>query len=319
MVESFNGSIPGALLVALGFPGLSADMSFASPGETRIENGKIVLVQQLEIITDSGSSNRIVAAALLRTLSQEIPAAACHLHNGVNVEEAKAELSYSVAKFDAVALALLNGNEAMGIIGGETRFRTVAELEALMAEWVPIHDAAIAVLEDPTNRQPVDVIYDATDIMLEKTYHLLSEIEAEYSNPVELLQSDVLLIEVSGRMAAMTQRMAYEACRAWSGEGSEELIAELKKTIGIYEASMDALINGLPSLGVQPAPTAEIAESLTAADEDWSIIRGLLDRVIAADDLSVEERTDLYHRLVVKVHKVEEIEEMYQDYSKRIY
>ena len=260
-----------------------------------------------------------VAAALLRTLSQEIPAAACHLHNNVDVEDAVAELSYSVAKFDAVALALLNGNEDMGIIGAETRRKTVAELEALIETWTPIHDAAVAVLDDPSDRTAVDVIYASTDVMLEKTYHLLTEIQSEYSNPAELLQSDLMLIEISARMAMMTQKMAYEACRVWSNEGNDALVADLTETKQIYKASVDALTNGLPALGIIPPPTPEIADSLAAADADWSIIGGLLDRVVAGDPLTNEERLDLYHRLVVKVHKVEGIENLYQEYSKRIF
>lgn len=77
-------------------------------------------------------------------------------------------------------------------------------------------------------------------------------------------------------------------------------------------------MNGLPALGILPPPTSEIAESLAAAHSDWSDIALLLDRVAAGDPLTDAERTELYDRLVEKVHKVEEIEMMYQDYSKRI-
>lgn len=319
MFEPLNTSIAGLLFAAIAVPSLSSDEVLVQARETTIEDGKIVLVEQFQIRSDGGASNRVVAAALLRTLSQEIPAAACHLHNNVDVEEAIEELSYSVAKFDAVLLALLNGNEDMGIAGGEARRKTVAELEALIEAWTPIHDAAVAVLDNPSDRNAVDVIYASTEVMLEKTYHLLTEIQSEYSNPAELLQSDLMLIEISARMAMMTQKMAYEACRVWSNEGNDALVADLTETKQIYKASMDALTNGLPALGIIPPPTPEIADSLAAADADWSIIGGLLDRVVTGDPLTNEERVDLYHRLIVKVHKVEEIENLYQQYSKRIF
>ncbi|KJZ21132.1 type IV pili methyl-accepting chemotaxis transducer N-terminal domain-containing protein [Loktanella sp. S4079] len=279
----------------------------------------LVLVEQTDIIIDMGAANRVIAADLLRTLSQEIPAATCYLYYGVDVDEARELLETSISKFDKALLALLNGDESMGIIGAEPLPRVVREIEELMATWSPIHDAAEAVLADPSNTDAVTLIFDSADVMLDKTYHLLSEIEAEYSNPVELLQSDMLLLEVSGRLAMMTQRMAYEACRIWSGDGTPELVADLVKTIGHFEAGMDALSNGLPELGIKPAPTPEIAAVLELISSDWSDIRGYLDSVIAGEELSVEVRESLYHLLAVKLHKVEELETLYQDYSKRVY
>jgi hypothetical protein len=267
-------------------------------------------------VEDTGSANRIVAGDTLRTLSQEIPAAVCHLHNDIDVAEATELLTESISKFDAVTLALLNGNEEMGIIGGETRRKTVVELEALIEAWTPVHDAALQVLADPTDVDATTVVYDSADYMLEKTFHLQDELESEYANPVEMVQANLMLLEVSGRMAAMTQRMAYEACRVWSHEGSEELIADLNKTIGSYEASMSALSNGMPQLGILPPPTPEIAESLKEVIDGWATIRGYLDEVISGAEISVPVREDLYHQLAVKLHKVEEIEGLYQAYSK---
>lgn len=283
------------------------------------QNGGVVRVEQLQFVEDTGAANRIIAGDLLRTLSQEIPAAVCHLHNNVDVAEATELLTKSVTSFDTVTLALLNGDEAMGIVGGETRRKTIVELEALIATWEPKRDAALAVLADPTNAAAAEVVYASADEMLDKTYHLLSELEGEYANPVELLQSDMMLLEVSGRMAAMTQRMAYEACRVWSGDGSADVQAKLDESVSIFEASMGALSNGMPSLGIAAPPTPEIASILEDVSEDWGILSGYLDQVRSDTDVSLEVREDLYHRLAVKLHKVEELEELYQNYSKRVY
>ena len=280
---------------------------------------QVVLTEQTEIIIDMGAANRVIAADLLRTLSQEIPAAVCYLHHDVDVEEASELLGKSIARFDETVLALLHGDESRGIIGPETLFKVAREIEELIVAWEPIHDAALTVLTDPSDRAAVEVVYDSADRMLDQTYHLLSEIEAEYSNPVELLQSDMLLLEVSGRLAMMTQRMAYEACRVWSGEGNAALIEDLQKTIGQFEVGMRALTDGMPELGIKPAPTAEIAENLKHVASDWSVINGYLETVISGAEMSVDDRANLYHLLAVKLHKVEELEDLYQAYSKRVY
>jgi len=313
-------TIGAVVAVAMSVPSVAtADLNELASPKTVMEDGRLVLAQQFSFVEDTGAANRIVAGDILRTLSQEIPAAVCHLHNNVDVAEARELLSYSIAKFDAVSLALLNGNESMGIIGGETRRKTVVELEALIETWEPKRIAAMAVLEDPADAAAAEIVYASADEMLDKTYHLLSELEGEYANPVELLASDMMLLEVSGRMAAMTQRMAYEACRVWSGDGDPHVMEELDKSISIFEASMDALSNGMPALGVLAPPTPEIEANLRDVAADWEMLSGYLDEIRSGADVSLEVREDLYHRLALKLYKVEELEELYQDYSKRVY
>lgn len=315
MVLSVKTNVTGAVLClmmanpALGFvrPNISDVVVTAQPGEP-----------QENIPKDTGAANRIVAGGLLRTLSQEIPAAVCHLHNGIDVDEAAALLTDSINKFDTMTLALLNGNAALGIHGGETRRKTIVELENLIADWQPIQDAALAVLARPDDADAAAIVYGSADVMFEKTYHLLSKLEGQYAIPTEVLQSDIMLLEVSGRMAAMTQRMAYETCRVWSGDGTDVVVSDLEATTQILENSMYALRDGLPELGILSAPTAEIAAGLGAVAADWDMIGGYIDQVIAGDVVSVASREDLYHQLAIKLHKVEEIEILYQDYSKRV-
>jgi hypothetical protein len=278
-----------------------------------------IQIEQTDIITDYGAANRVVAADLLRTLSQEIPAAVCYLSHDVDVDEARELLGTSVAHFDLAIRALRDGNEALGIIGAERLPQVTNEINELIRVWEPIHDAALNVLSDPHDFDATAIIYASTDPMLAATYHLLVEIEAEYANPVELLQSDMLFLEVSGRMAMFTQRLAYESCRTWAGEGDEDLVADLRKTIGQFEACMSGLADGMPALGLRPAPTPEIAALLEDIAQDWSEIRSILDAVSAGDETSMDDRTALYHQLAVKLYKIEELEVLYQNYAKRVY
>ncbi len=281
-------------------------------------DGRPVLIEQIQFLEDSGAANRIVAGDLLRTLSQEIPSSVCHLHNGIDVEGSIALLTSGTAKFDAVADALLNGNADMGIVGGEERRRTAVEIEALIASWEPIRDAAIAVLNDPSDAASAMTVYDSTDVMLEKTSHLLSELEGEYANPVELMQSDVMLLEVAGRQAMMTQRISYEACRIWSGDGNDALVADLDKTVQQFAFAMNAMSNGMPEVGINPPPTPEIAAHLAVVGGDWDTITGYLETV-KAGEADAELRAELFQRLNAKMHKMEEIAELYAAFSKRGY
>lgn len=270
-------------------------------------------------VNDDGAANRIVAAERLRSLSQEVPAAVCHLHNNIDVDEATEVLESSVAAFDFMADALLNGNEDIGIIGAEQKPKSIVEIEALIESWQPIRIAALAVLSNPLDADAAQIVYSSDDDMFEKTYSLLTHIEGEYSNPTEILQSDLMLLEVSGRMAALSQRLAFEACLVWSGAGNAEVVADLLKTMGNFEASRTALHEGMPALGILPPPNAEIAAKLEEISDHWDDVHDALTHVASGADIPVPEREILYHDLITKLHQIEELEELYQNYSKRIY
>lgn len=308
-----------AVLLASSSASSLEQSNLRSASGVEVVDGELVLTKKLVFIEDTGAANRIVAGDLLRVLSQEIPSAACHLHNEVSTEEATQLLSLSVAKFSAVAEALLNGNEQMGILGAEERLKTRLKIESIMADWHPVEEAARKVLADPSDDEAVQIIYDSTDDMMEKTYILLSELEGQYSNPVELLQSDVLLLEVSGRMAAMTQRIAYEACRVWSGDADEEYTAALLEAKGIFDASLTALTHGMPELGIKPAPNDDIATALNAIAQDWDVVSSHLRAVLSDTSTADSLHADLYQRLADKLFKAEELIELYQAYSKRVY
>ena len=302
--------------LTLGAAGIFADEMGVSAGSLE---AILVQLQMAGFVKDAGAANRIVGGDILRALSQEIPAAVCHLHNNVDVEEAAELLSHSVEVFDVVADALLHGNEELGIIGAEQRRKTIVELEQLIADWQPVHDAALAVLADPGDAASAEIVYGSSEPMYEKTYHLLANLEGEYSNPSEVLASDVMLLEIVGRMAAMNQRLAFDACMVWSHTGDGHHADDLLETMSIYENSLTALTVGMPALGIAPPPTEEIAAKLAEVGAMWRDCHDLLVRIAAGEETTLAERGALYHDLAAKLHAVEALEEMYQDYAKRIY
>ena len=325
-LHNFGGIVLSGALV-LTQPAMAGNLTLSAAGLFADEMGVSVtalddILEKLELagfVKDAGAANRIVGGDILRALSQEIPAAVCHLHNNVDVEEAAELLEHSIVLFDTVADALLHGNVELGIIGPEERRKTVVELEQLIADWEPVHDAALAVLENPSDAENAAIVYDASEGMYDKTYHLLANLEGEYSNPSEILATDVMLLEVVGRMAAMNQRLAFDACMVWSHAGDGHHNEDLMQTMSIYENSLTALTVGMPALGIAPPPTEEIANKLAHIGDHWSDVHNLLVRIAEGEDVTTEERGYLYHELAVKLHSVEELELLYQNYAKRIY
>ena len=270
-------------------------------------------------VEDLGAADRIEAGERIRTLTQKLGSAACHLHAEVDVEVSEKILNAGVAEFDKLIDALEFGDESLHIIGGEEKPRMLRHIASLRKEWAVVRPAYKLIKADHQDREALEVIFDETNKMLKAASILVAELEGEYTNPTELLQSDMLLIEVSGQQAMATQRLSFEACRIWSGHGNEKDREELKQYTAQFEFAVKALLTGQPQLGLMPAPNAAIADKLTKAVSDWDDIRWKLENLAENSSISTEEATKLCRILFKKMAVMEKVSHMYVEHSRRVY
>jgi len=267
------------------------------------------LAWETAFVEDTGAAERIEIADRLRTMSQEIPAAACHLHHGVDIEIAHARLAASIAEYNLELDALRYGNEALHIYGGEHRAQTKNVLDSIAAAWAPIAQDAALLLQDPSDAALAENVYTMSVGIYEQSNLLLSELEAEYTNPADLTMSAALQIEVGGRQSMYTQKIAYELCRVWSAEGTAAMEADLAKSMDFFQISIDALLHGMPSAGINPAPTPEIAAKLVKIQSNWDHIVYDIDTLVAADHSTVDRdlAIEAYDLLLAKMDQVDEV------------
>ncbi len=287
----------------------------ATPAQSETEASLL----NVQLVEDIGAAERVEAADRLRTLSQEIPAAACHLHSDIMPDESRKLLMDSRRDFEAIVDAVLNGNPEMNIIGGEPRKRTIVEIQMLDEMWAPTNAAIDTLLATPEDTDAIAVIKNDNALLFDKTSLLLSNLSAEYSNPAELLQVDALLLDIAGRQSMLTQKMSKEACEIWTGNRSDKAMAALSGSIETFDVSMNALLNGMPALGVIAAPTPEIKEGLEVVMSDWSELRAELEAVMAQPDTPTERKEMIYASLNTKMFKLEEIIHLYTIFSKHKY
>ncbi|MDX8354699.1 type IV pili methyl-accepting chemotaxis transducer N-terminal domain-containing protein [Cognatiyoonia sp. IB215182] len=293
----------------------------AAPGAVLAEGATSLLArfQQIGFVEDTGAAIRIEAGDALRTISQEVPAAVCHLHNGVAPEMSAKLLREGLDNFDVMADALLNGNPDFGIIGGEQRAKTRRLIEEVKVSWAPLKEAGEQVLANPADESAVEVLYSTASDMLDQTYYLLSELEGEYANPVELLYSDALLLEVAGRQSMLSQRISFLGCLVWSGAADETYIDLLNTAAGQFKFGMAAMQNGAPELGIQPPPTPEIAAKLEYMSSDFDVISGHLVTIMETGALAPDNAETLYEILADKMYTMNDVAHLYAIYSKRVY
>ncbi|KQI73799.1 hypothetical protein AN191_02780 [Loktanella sp. 5RATIMAR09] len=268
------------------------------------------------IIQNTGVANRLTAAQVLLSLTQAVPAAACHLHNQVNVEDATELLAVGDAQVDEVLNALLDGDVFWGIETPETRRKTIAEIDQLRAAWVPAQQAARLLLETPADKDAALTLTQASDDLRERTYQLATMLDAEYSSSAEIQARDIMLIHLAGRLVTLNQQMALQACLLWS-EGMDQTIAdELKQAIQSYNGTLGALSSGMPQMSILPPQTPGIAAKLEEIGSIWARNQPVLNLVAVDEEITDQQRFDLYYNLIDEKVVLLDLLYLYQDTSK---
>ncbi|MDX8350359.1 type IV pili methyl-accepting chemotaxis transducer N-terminal domain-containing protein [Cognatiyoonia sp. IB215446] len=246
------------------------------------------------IASDVGGSERINVAGQLGTLSQRIISSACNVHSGVTVRESQAVLQISADQFDRIGDALLYGNRRLGILGEETRPRTLQTINKLNEAWVPLLDQARQIQISGNDASVVATLASQSDPLLETANILVSEITGQYADPVSLLHADALLIDLSGRQRMLAAQMSKDMCLIAAGINVETAKADLAVASALFGDTLTALRNGLPSVGVRPPPTERIAQGLQFVVEEWEAIQPFIAQAQAGEAISTADRQRVY-------------------------
>jgi len=128
----------------------------------------------------------------------------------------------------------------------------------------------------------------------EDTKLLVTEISGKYSNPVALMQSDAMAIDIAGRQRMLTQKISKELCFAQSGFNATPSLEALSGTVNTFVVSLDALRNGMEQVGVKPAPNAEIEAGLDTVKADWEQISAYVETVAQGGTVDDATRAEIF-------------------------
>lgn len=297
---------------------LTIAITIAAPvtAKTAEEDAARYELVQAQLVEDIGAAERVEAADILRTMTQEVAAAACFLYTGIDTAESQRLMIEGRDKFNKNLDALLYGNTELNIIGGETRRKTIVFLEEIRDYWAPMSGAATALAADPDDSAAVGIIKANNVPLHDLTETLVSDIAGQYSNPAELLQADALLLDIVGRQGMLTQKISKNACKVWNGEELARSTSELTGAMQMFETSLGALLHGMPDVGVKAAPTPEIASALEGVLTDWSTTRPVIDTLLSAGAIDPDDKVVLFRAMNDKMYRLEKLAHKYALYSK---
>lgn len=271
------------------------------------------------ITKDVGSSERVNLSGQLGTLSERITAAACNLSAGIATTESQAVLQISTHHFSRINQALLVGNRGFGILGEETRPRTLQAINDLNAKWEPLQEMANGMAASSNDVASVDSLAGQSNPLQREAQILVSEITGQYADPVALLHADALLLEIAGRQRMLSNRMSKNVCLIASDVQDEAAMAELAETMALFEASLNALQNGLESVGVRPPPNDAIAAGLAVVAEEWNTMRPVLEATLGGAELSDETRAQVFLAFLGMEGRMNNVVTQYMKNSKQVF
>jgi hypothetical protein len=88
-----------------------------------------------------------------------------------------------------------------------------------------------------------------------------------------MLVVDALAIQMAGRQRILIKKSAAEACLLATGTGE---ISVLKETTELFEKTLVALRDGLPSVGIRKPPNAQVLGKIEDAWGNWQESRSAL-------------------------------------------
>ena len=267
--------------------------------------------------SDSDGADRIRMANRLTMLTQRVAAASCSLTSDVAIDESHFHLEEAMHEIDIIIDALKNGNEALHILGPEENAVTLKDIKLLDEEWQATHGAVESVLADGHDVDSAHIIDDHNLELLKLANNLLTDIQGQYSHPFEMTQADAMLLNISGRQRMLTQKMAKDACEIWTGYHAEEGRADLTETMANFETSLNALLNGMPSVGIAPAPNDAIRKDLESLLSRWSIIKGNLTKLLEGEELNYDQKFEIFHDFNIELEELDHLVHDYKLYVER--
>lgn len=259
--------------------------------------------------TDGGPT-RINLASRLRMLSQMVPAAACQEKAGYDVEYAHGILESATQEFDTIIDALEFGNPEIGVPTAEERPLTLAEIEAVRVAWKPLHDLADETMAGEVSDEHMSLAMEESMVLLDAAKALVDDMVTEYTNPADMLHAESFVIDMAGRQRMLIQMISKDACLYMNGF-DDEAREQMLTTMETHAATLDALRNGMESVGIRRPPTQEIAEALAQVSDEWDSLQPFLTNVSEGNPVEDGDAAASFRLLNQMMEEMSAVVDMY--------
>lgn len=224
------------------------------------------------------AKRKINLAGRQRMLSQRMAKAAAFVRLGIEADRHLAMMKDAHDLFDRTLRGLHYGDEEQGLTP-ETDPSVVESLNVVEGLW-PGYSAAIlkSVETGAVDEADMDAIARLNTPVLVTMNASVKQFEIAYGDS-SISLGLAIAINVSGRQRMLSQKMSKEACLCALDYNRAETKETLANTVRMFDLSLTALIDGLPTVSIIKPPSREVDDKLRQVRAMWSEFKPIVENV----------------------------------------
>ncbi len=231
--------------------------------------------------TKQQSGTVINLAGKQRMLTQKMSKEALFIAKGIDVDANTASLKKTAALFDKTLKGLASGDESLNLPKTENA-EILAQLQKVAELWTPFKANIDKVIGGNSDKATLEAIAKE-NIPLLKNMNKAVQMYAKASGS-KLDPGMAKTINLAGKQRMLTQKMTKELLLVANGIDAAANTENAKKTVALFEKTLNGLIKGDESLGLQGTKDANILKQLEVVQKLLADYKPIIEKVDTSDE-----------------------------------
>ena len=248
----------------------------------------IFLTTSIFAMSDKELAVTINLAGKQRMLTQKMSKEALLMFLGLDLDNSRKNLKASKELFDKTLKGLINGDKELGLVATKDE-KIQSKLKEVQKLWEPFKKNIEAIYNYKAGDEEYEYI-EENNLNLLKT---MNEAVVMYSSLNKSSSKFKLAndINLAGRQRMLTQRIAKDALQYILNLDREETLEDLKKSINMFNETLDGLFNGSKKLHLHGTKLPRIVNQLNIVKSKWSTTEPLVLTALKPENIQNQQMT----------------------------
>ncbi len=231
--------------------------------------------------TKQQSGTVINLAGKQRMLTQKMSKEALFIAKGIDVDANTASLKKTAALFDKTLKGLALGDESLNLPKTQNA-EILAQLQKVTGLWATFKANIDKVIGGNSDKATLEAIAKE-NIPLLKNMNKAVQMYAKASGS-KLDPQMAKTINLAGKQRMLTQKMTKELLLVANGIDASANTENTKKTVALFEKTLNGLIKGDESLGLKGTKDANILKQLEVVQKLLANYKPIIEKVDTSDE-----------------------------------
>lgn len=257
---------------------------------------------------------RLNLAGRQRMLTQRMSKEAFLVAAGIDPAANRERLAESIRLFDTTLAGLRNGDTGTGLRAA-SHARIASQLDDVRARFDRLREPLdrIASGGAPTREDLARIAGENRPLLKSMARAVKMEERAARTRGLSADPKAAVEVNLAGRQRMLTQRIAKEVVQMHLGLGDDEVRLDLRESVYMFEATLDALMHGDEVMELPGRAGGEIRERLDSIHENWLPFAKAAERAWLSDSVDAGTLATIVDRNVPLLKAMHEVVGMIAD------